>query len=190
MGLMHNLKDYIFVINTMSKELCSETVEYLKTIEFDENTFYNPKTGVSAPKSGDSEAEYIYAEECPTKDGLMQAIWDGLLEYHNKYRSPWYDGWNGYSSPRFNRYKETKEMALHCDHIHTLFDGEIRGIPILTCIGLLNDDFAGGEFVLFDDYSIDLKQGNMIFFPSVFLYPHKVNPVTKGERYSFASWSW
>ena len=174
----------------MSDKLCNDTVDYLKNIEFDENRFRNPVTGVSAPKSGEFEAEYIYANDIPTRKELMQAIWNGLLEYHNKYKSPWYEGWNGYSSPRFNRYKENKEMALHCDHNHTLFDGEIRGIPILTCVGLLSNQFTGGEFILFDDYVVNLNKGDMVFFPSIFLYPHRVNRLMSGERYSFASWSW
>ncbi len=33
-----------------------------------------------------------------------------------------------------------------------------------------------------------LKTGDMIIFPSNFLYPHQVMPVTKGERYSIVSW--
>ena len=33
-----------------------------------------------------------------------------------------------------------------------------------------------------------LKAGEVIIFPSNFLYPHKVNPVSKGTRYTFISW--
>jgi hypothetical protein len=32
--------------------------------------------------------------------------------------------------------------------------------------------------------------GDVIIFPSTFLYPHKVNEVKKGIRYSFVSWAW
>ena len=87
-------------------------------------------------------------------------------------------------------YKENKKMALHCDHIHSMFDGEKKGIPILSVLGVLNDDYEGGEFILFDDYKIDFKKGDVLIFHSIFLYPHKVEPVTKGTRYSYISWVW
>ena len=71
-----------------------------------------------------------------------------------------------------------------------MFDGERKGVPILSCLGVLNNDYEGGEFVMFDDYKIDIKKGELLIFPSSFLYPHKVNPVTKGIRYSDISWVW
>jgi predicted 2-oxoglutarate/Fe(II)-dependent dioxygenase YbiX len=81
-------------------------------------------------------------------------------------------------------------MAKHCDHIHDMFDGKMKGIPTLSIVGFLNDDYEGGEFIMFDDMEIKLKQGDVLIFPSNFLYPHKVNPVTKGIRDSFVSWVW
>ena len=86
-------------------------------------------------------------------------------------------------------YAENKKDALHADHIHSMFDGERKGIPILSVLGVLNDDYEGGEFVLIDE-KIDLSKGDIIIFPSNFMYPHKVEPVTKGTRYSYISWIW
>ena len=40
------------------------------------------------------------------------------------------------------------------------------------------------------DEKIDLSKGDIIIFPSNFMYPHKVEPVTKGTRYSYISWIW
>ena len=79
-------------------------------------------------------------------------------------------------------------MSRHSDHIVSLFTGEQRGIPVLSIVGVLNDDYQGGEFIMFDDYEIKFKAGDVIIFPSIFLYPHKVKPVKKGIRYSFVSW--
>jgi predicted 2-oxoglutarate/Fe(II)-dependent dioxygenase YbiX len=81
-------------------------------------------------------------------------------------------------------------MQLHCDHIHTLFDGKRRGIPILSIVGVLNENFEGGEWVMFENKKIELKTGDILMFPSNFLYPHGVLPITKGTRYSFVSWVW
>ena len=56
----------------------------------------------------------------------------------------------------------------------------------------LNDSFEGGEFV-FDLGNGTLEQyvqgvGDAIVFPSNFIFPHKVNKVTKGTRYALIGW--
>jgi predicted 2-oxoglutarate/Fe(II)-dependent dioxygenase YbiX len=43
---------------------------------------------------------------------------------------------------------------------------------------------------MFGDEEIKFKTGDLLIFPSNFLYPHRVEPVTKGVRYSFISWTW
>jgi predicted 2-oxoglutarate/Fe(II)-dependent dioxygenase YbiX len=63
-----------------------------------------------------------------------------------------------------------------------------------SCIFLINDDYEGGDLVFkypdFDkEYTINKQKNTMIVWPSNFLYPHSVKPVTKGERYSVVSWA-
>jgi len=99
-------------------------------------------------------------------------------------------GVNDRSTVRFNKYEVGAQMRIHADHITTLFDGTRRGIPVLTVLGVLNEDYEGGEFVLFDNLIIPFKTGDIVVFPSNFLYPHAVQPVTKGTRYSYVSWAW
>ena len=89
---------------------------------------------------------------------------------------------------RLNRYGEGRDMKEHNDHISSIFKTKDRGIPILSIIGLLNDDFEGGELYI-NNKPIDFKRGDVLIFPSNFVYPHKVKPVTKGERYSYVSWA-
>ena len=79
-------------------------------------------------------------------------------------------------------------MKEHCDHIYELFDGKIKGVPILSVIGSLNNNYKGGELVMFEDKEYKIKAGEILIFPSNFLYPHKVLPVTKGTRYTYVSW--
>lgn len=64
------------------------------------------------------------------------------------------------------------------------------GIPILTLVGILNDDFDGGEFIFWDEYAPVLKTGSLLVFPSNFLYKHAINSVRQGTRYSFIVWVW
>ena len=35
----------------------------------------------------------------------------------------------------------------------------------------------------------NLKKGDILLFPSTFLYPHRVEQVKKGTRYSFVTWA-
>jgi predicted 2-oxoglutarate/Fe(II)-dependent dioxygenase YbiX len=81
-------------------------------------------------------------------------------------------------------------MKEHCDHIHSLFDGERKGIPILSIVGLLNDDYQGGDFIMWGSKKINLKTGDVLVFPSNFLFPHRISPINNGIRYSFVSWAW
>ena len=53
----------------------------------------------------------------------------------------------------------------------------------------LNNDYEGAELYI-NDEQILLDTGSIVFFPSTFLYPHKVKPTTKGVRYSFVSWAY
>ena len=78
-------------------------------------------------------------------------------------------------------------MREHHDHIHSLFDGQHKGIPVLSFIGILNDNYKGGDFII-RNKKIKTKTGDIIIFPSSFMFPHKVTEVTKGIRYSFVSW--
>ena len=40
------------------------------------------------------------------------------------------------------------------------------------------------------DKNIEFKKGDLILFPSNFLFPHRIDPVKKGTRYSYISWVW
>lgn len=54
---------------------------------------------------------------------------------------------------------------------------------------LMNDDYEGGEIELkFANFNQVLKpeKGHAIIFPA--WMPHKVHPVTKGQRYSLVAW--
>jgi len=53
----------------------------------------------------------------------------------------------------------------------------------------LNDDYEGGEFQFFG-YSEPYRvpKGSCIIFPSSFVFPHQILPVTSGTRYSVVTW--
>ena len=93
-----------------------------------------------------------------------------------------------FSPVRFNRYQKGQTMRIHCDHIKTLFEGEVKGIPVLSIIINFNDDYKGGDLIFWDDYKVDLGEGDVVVFPSLFLFPHRVEEVTENIRYSGVAW--
>ena len=97
---------------------------------------------------------------------------------------------NKFSSIRFNRYGSGQIMRQHHDHIHSLFDGNEKGIPVLSFILNLNDDYEGADLFFWENHVVPLGKGDIIMFPSLFLFPHGVTEAKKGKRYSAVSWAW
>jgi predicted 2-oxoglutarate/Fe(II)-dependent dioxygenase YbiX len=185
-----SLNSYIKIYNTIDSQTCKKAVRELNACEsWKEHEFYSYSSNSSGPQSGNQELS-VTSETLSVNDYIMDKVWHGLHAYCTELNFSWFTGWHGYTNIRYNLYEKNKKMAEHCDHIHTIFDGQIKGIPTLTILGSLNDNYKGGEFVMFGDQEIKMKQGDIMIFPSNFLYPHRVDPVTSGKRYSFVSWAW
>jgi len=187
-----DIESYIKVYNVLDKKTCSEVIKDLKSKTWSEHTFYNYRENTSVNRSGKQELDVCFANnKFKHYDYIMKKIWDVLHKYYYEDLSlPWLQGWNGYTPLKYNRYQKNKKMAYHWDCIYSVFDGERKGIPTLSIVGSLNENYTGGEFIMFEDKQIKLNTGDFLIFPSTFFYPHKVEPVTKGTRYTFVSWVW
>tara|TARA_E500000318_G_scaffold8953_1_gene8358 strand:+ start:40 stop:585 length:546 start_codon:yes stop_codon:yes gene_type:complete len=76
-------------------------------------------------------------------------------------------------------------------HIDTKTD-HTRSISVILN---LNDDYEGGNLLFTNPMKfseeikeLKLKRGTVVFFPSNFMYPHGIQPIIKGTRYSIVSW--
>ena len=97
---------------------------------------------------------------------------------------------NKFTAVRFNRYKPGQIMRYHVDHIHSIFDGKEKGIPVLSFILNFNTDYEGAKLFFWDDYAIDFGVGDICMWPSPFLWPHGVTEAISGTRYSAVCWGW
>jgi hypothetical protein len=85
------------------------------------------------------------------------------------------------------KYENTGFYTWHVDHFAT--------IPrTMSCILLLNNDYEGGNLCFRNpdgsgEWEVEVKPNRMIIWPSNFLFPHTVKPVTKGKRYSVVAWA-
>lgn len=182
------LDEYVLQLhNIIPSEICEQAIKEAKTINWTKNTFYDYELEKEIIKSGENELEVSH-DYFPSSKLIVEKVHDGVTEYLKYLKYPWFSI-KYITGIRFNKYFKNNEMALHCDHIQSMFDGKIKGIPILSIVGVLNEDFEGGEFIMFRNYKIKFKQGDIIIFPSNFMFPHKVKPVTKGIRYSFVNWA-
>ena len=218
-----NIEDYVFhKKNFLEDEYCENCISDLNTCKWKKHGWYTPTTSLPAfselpPVGVEKESEVIDLELMhpstysgdliqsgiiganlqkkveDINDLIVERLHSALEEYVLSLNFYWFSGWEGYTGIKFIRYLPGQEMKVHCDHIHSMFDGVRKGIPILSIIGHLNDDYEGGETYFFDDKNgekVETKQGDLLIFPSNFLFPHYVTPVTKGVRYSYVSWVW
>lgn len=84
------------------------------------------------------------------------------------------------------KYSVGGKYKTHIDH-YTDFPRH------LSIIMNLNDDYEGGDLIFTDQKEKEIKRlkldkGSIVFFPSNFMYPHSIEPITKGTRYSIVSW--
>jgi hypothetical protein len=184
-----SIENYLKVYdNFFDESFCDTVVNSLQKINWIENKFYSPKLPELISYNNEPSMSY---DDILESNIIQNKLWFGIEQYITKdfkFCKEWFDGWNGYSRLRFNRYHINSQMKIHCDHIHSLFDGKIKGVPILSIIGLLNDNFVGGELVMWEEKIIKLKKGSIVIFPSNFMFPHMISKIISGTRYSFVSW--
>jgi len=78
------------------------------------------------------------------------------------------------------KYEEGDFLTCHSD-----FQAEAGSI---TMSYIINDDYEGGDMIFWKGYKMNNKRNSLHIFPSSFIFPHEVTPVTKGTRYSAITW--
>ena len=113
-------------------------------------------------------------------DGMVFAVVSqAIKEYRRRFDKTTIEQDSGYE---LLKYKVGGFYTTHTDS----FKDSPRAV---SCSFILNDDYEGGEFAFFDrELVYKLKKGSCIMFPSNFMYPHEIMPVTSGTRYSIVTW--
>tara|TARA_R100001086_G_scaffold27723_2_gene12840 strand:- start:3662 stop:4207 length:546 start_codon:yes stop_codon:yes gene_type:complete len=84
------------------------------------------------------------------------------------------------------KYSPGGKYEVHTDH----FSNSPRHLSIIMN---LNDEYEGGDLIFTDQKDnvvkkLKLGKGSIVFFPSNFMYPHGITPITEGTRYSVVAW--
>ena len=172
--------------------LCDHIIQDTEKREWRPHTWYNAQANsFGSEETMELDVQGITAE-------LQQLLTPIMIQagtaYNSKYAYMKCDRttqiMNKFSTIRFNRYKSGQIMRQHHDHIHSLFDGNEKGIPVLSFVLNLNDNYRGADLYFWQDHVVPLGKGDIIMWPSLFLFPHGVTEARDGMRYSAVSWAW
>ena len=184
---MKNIHDYILVIkNALTNLLCDAILEEYKNSDEWVDTEVGP--GIVKKNIRNCQAivtSYPHIIEKNKKvrfkidKYIMVSANECIKKYNTKFPHCRIQEDSGYE---LLKYPEGCFYTQHTDS----FKARPRAV---SCSFILNDDFEGGEFAFFDrELKYKLEKGDALLFPSNFMYPHEVMPVTKGTRYSIITW--
>ena len=186
-----SLKNFLMLEkNVIPSSLCDEVIDEIKTHEWKKHLWSDFEKEYHSEQN--KELSILFSTDS-LHDKLSSYIVESGYQYLERYSFPSEKTRNFIhkcSRIRFNRYSPGEMMRLHHDHIRTLFDSNESGIPILSFIMNLNDDYEGSDLYFWDNYKIELSKGDILVFPSNFLFPHRVTETNTGIRYSAVSWAW
>jgi hypothetical protein len=185
MKFSNNLYNYIRVFkNGFSKELCDKII----------NEYSNSDLWKDQLASGDIDHSHrrvkginISIDGKTTDDGkklddnIFINLTSILKQYVIKFPFLHIESDTGYVLLKYN---VDDFYKLHIDQISK---GEQT--RLISCIICLNDDYTGGEISFFNKQkTFTLKKGDVLLFPSNFMFPHEVFPILTGTRYSIITW--
>ncbi len=112
-------------------------------------------------------------------DLIFNCIKDSVSDYGSLFPYMRSQQDNGYSILRYVTGDE--------HHYHT--DQNAENNRELSIIVNLNDDYEGGALNLHNEYvSTKMDRGDIMIFPSNFMFPYRINPITSGVRYTIVTW--
>lgn len=186
---MRNINNYIVTFDgIITDALCDSILEEFSNEEEWEKTVVGSNKGRVDDRIRTAETVVISYPHVIEKNPKIRAKLDkyifasaglAIKKYNEKFPLALIQEDSGYE---LLRYKEGQFYVTHTDS----FKERPRAV---SCSFALNDDYEGGEFAFFNrELVYKLKKGSCIMFPSNFMYPHEIMPVTSGTRYSIVTW--
>ncbi len=184
---MNQLTDYIQVFeNVIPKELCDAILKEFSA----EEEWLKTEVGGGKVRSDIRSAEtiiisypHVMEKNIVVRKQLDLDVFNAASKainlYNKKFPLAKIEEDSGYE---LLRYKEGQFYIEHTDS----FKARPRAV---SCSFAINDDYEGGEWAFFNrEKVIKVPKGAAVMFPSNFMYPHEIMPVTKGTRYSIITW--
>jgi len=182
-----NIEDYIIVLeDAFPAELCDRILnEYQNKDDWKKSTIATGDTDTNVRNTdiiGISGADVINRNPVVRREldsDIFTYANKAIIEYNKKFPFAMIQQDNGYDLLRYD------VGGFYIQHT----DSFMQQPRAVSCSIALNDDYEGGEWTFWNrEKKVRLKKGSIIMFPSNFMYPHEIMPVTKGTRYSIITW--
>lgn len=172
-----SLTDYIwYEPGRVDSAFCDEVVARAK-----ESPHFYPGTIMSGQVANTiRDVSLTGVDQWPDLDAkFFQIYGDAIKDYCTKHADLQILRDEGYT---LLRYYKTQSYAQHVD-------SGSRIPRAMTAIIGLNDEYEGGEFWMWDgEWRKRIEKGALLMFPASFQYPHGIQPIESGERYSVITW--
>lgn len=114
-------------------------------------------------------------------DSIWQDVYDAQVGPVEEYTSRYKIKMNYWEAMNFIKYNKGQYFTEHSDHGNSY-------VCTVSLVSYLNDNYEGGE-LYFNNLGITIKPkaGDMIIFPSSYLFSHTAFPVKNGIKYSIAT---
>ncbi len=185
---MKNLVDFIYKIKgALSEKLCDKIIEEYANEDFIRGAH---PSGLEVRKLSElaiSDPELIDSKNSYTRKYIDQA----LFETVGKCISEYSDATMPFIATSDSGYslRKMKTGDYYRQHIDYSPPGTAGAEWKVTASMCLNDEFEGGDFTFFDKkLRFELGKGDVLIFPSTFMYPHAVEEITAGERFAIVTW--
>jgi len=184
---MKYLTDYIQVFeNIVPNELCdailhefSNEKEWVQTVVGKGREDRNIRSATTIVMSYPHVIEVNKPIRAELDAKMFTCAVTAIAKYNEKFSLAKIEQDTGYE---LLKYKEGEFYTQHTDS----FKDRPRAV---SCSFALNDNYEGGEWGFFNQEKvIKVPKGAAVLFPSNFMYPHEIMPITKGTRYSCITW--
>ena len=139
------LKDFIHhEKNVLPESLCDDIVNDIKESDWTPHTWYRSVDSTSASeKTKELDVQDSTIEQMRIISPHLYKVFSNYSEKYKFNSSKTDNIAYQFSTIRFNRYRNGQIMRQHHDHIHSLFNGTKKGIPVLSVILNFNNDYKG-----------------------------------------------
>jgi hypothetical protein len=184
------LKNFVQIYDeVLPWKVLSNLIRYANTPEFD-------KSVIGEQGIIDFNVRRTYVCPLSNCDNSMSRVhWFNLLQFYFDQNLKKYPITSNIKDYGYNRIFDIEILKYQQDGFYTWHIDHFAAVPrTMSCILLLNNDYEGGNLCFRNpdgsgEWAVDVKPNRMIIWPSNFLYPHTVKPVTKGTRYSVVAWA-
>lgn len=184
-----NLSDHILYLKSfINVEDCEELIRSLSGEGLDKSTAYTD--GLL-----NDDADSFFDPDIDVIKKIQDHIYnEGLKLYSEKVRPFNWSYFNTkkfyYSEMMIRRYHCNSEFSYHYDDfLEELFpQWFVRRKNVLSCTVYLNENYEGGDIQFAFGKSYQPSRGDVIIFPSNWMFYHRVNKITMGTKYSGTFW--